>query len=216
MLNRKAGLITRESGKNSGKLLDIGTGTGYFSSAMKSRGWEVEAIEKNAQARQFASRQFGINAQDESALPDFPGQSFDVITLWHVMEHLEKLNETWEQIHRLLKDDGIVVIAVPNCGSRDAYIYKEKWAAYDVPRHLWHFTPDTMKKLGEKHHFTHNGIYPMPFDGFYVSMLSEKYQKSAVPFLRGMANGLAAWFSAQGKPELSSSVIYIFKKATNG
>lgn len=216
MLDRKANLVAAGLGKKTGRLLDIGTGTGYFPHAMKIRGWEVEAIERNAQARQFASDRFQLEVRDDTALTSLPAGSFDAITLWHVMEHLEKLNETWEQLFRLLDDDGILVVAVPNCNAYDARKYKENWAAYDVPRHLWHFTPDTMQDLAGKHRFVLKKKHPMPFDAFYVSILSEKYKKSSMPFLRGMATGAAAWFSANGKPDSSSSVIYIFKKAKNG
>lgn len=216
MLGRKASLVEAGLGKKTGKLLDIGTGTGYFSHTMKTRGWEVEAVEKNAQARQFASGRFGLNVQDEQAMDRFPAGSFDAITLWHVMEHLEKLNETWECIYRLLKDDGILVIAVPNSNSFDARNYQEEWAAYDAPRHLWHFTPDTLTRLAAKHRFVLKEKHPMPFDAFYVSILSEKYKNSPFPLLKGMMTGSAAWFSALGKPEASSSLIYVFKKAKNG
>lgn len=213
MLDRKAGLIIEALGKNTGRLLDIGTGTGYFSDAMKQRNWQVKAIEKNEQARLFAREHFGLDVADEKALDSYPAGSFDVITLWHVMEHLEKLNKTWERLYQLLDTNGILVIAVPNCLSSDAEKYKEMWAAYDVPRHLWHFTPATMKRLGEKHRFTLTKLRPMPFDAFYVSVLSEKYKKASFPFLKGMVSGTAAWFSSMGNPERSSSVIYVFKKS---
>lgn len=212
MLNRKASLVSRVLGKKTGRLLDIGTGTGYFSNAMKERGWQVEAIEKNAQARLFALQHFGLDVKEETALNKYPSGNFNVITLWHVMEHLEQLNKTWERLYQILDNQGVLIIAVPNCLSYDARKYKEKWAAYDVPRHLWHFTPDTMKQLGEKHGFALTEQHPMPFDAFYVSILSEKYKKSRFPFLLGMTGGTVAWLSALGKPEQSSSVIYVFKK----
>ena len=172
MLSRKSSLVVNESKKANGLILDIGTGTGYFSS-----------------------------------------KSFDVITLWHVMEHLQNLNVTWETLGRLLKDDGVLVVAVPNPTSYDANYYKEWWAAYDVPRHLWHFSPDVMKKLGEKHGFTLKKSYPMPFDAFYVSMLTEKYKKNPLSFLKGLWVGFCALISTFGCKEKSSSMIYIFIKS---
>lgn len=212
MLNRKAQLISHLSGKNSGKLLDIGTGTGYFSNFMKQKGWEVTAIEKSPQARAFAKEHFGLDILDESRLKGLPAGSFDVITLWHVMEHLEQLNETWKLLYDLLSDKGILIIAVPNCKSYDAEKYKENWAAYDVPRHLWHFTPNTMQQIGSKHNFILAAQYPMPFDAFYVSMLSEKQKKNTLPFVKGMYAGTIAWFHALAKKERSSSMIYVFRK----
>lgn len=215
MLGRKARLVTKEAHRSSGKLLDIGTGTGYFSSTMQGKGWEVEAIEKNAQARAFAKEKFNLDVKPEEALNSLEPGAFDVITLWHVMEHLEHLNETWDRLYELLTDKGILIIAVPNHASYDAEKYGANWAAYDVPRHLWHFTPGTMQQFGSKHGFIMAERYPMPFDAFYVSMLSEKNMKKSFSFLRGMYAGLLAWLSALARKEKSSSMIYVFRKKRN-
>jgi len=215
MLNHKAKLVERSTKKISGKLLDIGTGTGYFAHTMQQRGWEVEAIEKNAQARVFAKKHFDLDVREDFGLDQLSGKKFDSITLWHVMEHLENLNETWDQLYNLLDDDGVLIIAVPNCNSYDAQKYKEHWAAYDVPRHLWHFSPDTMQKLATRHSFLLTAHLPMPFDAFYVSILSEKSRKSSFSFIRGMRTGGLAWFSALSSKERSSSMIYIFRKIRN-
>lgn len=215
MLNHKAKLVERFTRKTSGKILDIGTGTGYFTHTMQQRGWEVEAIEKNAQARAFAKKHFNLDVKEDSELNQLPGEEFGAITLWHVMEHLENLNDTWDQLYNLLADDGVLIIAVPNCDSYDAQKYKDHWAAYDVPRHLWHFSPDTMQKLGTRHSFLLTAHLPMPFDAFYVSILSEKFRKSSFPFIRGMITGGFAWFSALASKERSSSMIYIFRKIRN-
>lgn len=212
MLSRKAHLIKRNSGLSRGYLLDIGTGTGYFSHFMKEKGWRVSAIEKSAQARAFASEHFGLEVDAPEALSTYEKDSFDVITLWHVMEHLEHLNETWETLNLLLKERGILVIAVPNPNSFDADKYKEMWAAYDVPRHLWHFTPSAMQQFGAKHGFILTERHPMPFDAFYVSMLSEKYKKSRFPFIKGCITGVEAGLASLVKKEQSSSMIYIFRK----
>lgn len=213
MLNSKARLVMRVSRCLSGsRLLDVGTGTGYFANAMDGRGWMVEAIEKNPQARAFAKEHFGLDVKPESALDGFAPGSFDVITLWHVMEHLEHLNETWERLKELLTAKGVLVVAVPNCSSYDAQKYGSRWAAYDVPRHLWHFTPATIARLADKHGFVLAESHPMPFDAFYVSMLTEKQMGHSFSFLRGMRVGAAAWLSAQGNKERSSSMIYVFRK----
>lgn len=212
MLGKKARLIAKESHRKSGRLLDIGTGTGYFAATMAQRGWKVEAIEKNEQARLFAEEHFGLEVKSEAALHEFQAGSFDVITLWHVMEHLEHLDSTWECLYELLSDRGILIVAVPNCSSYDAEKYGEYWAAYDVPRHLWHFTPVTIQQLASKHGFIMAARHPMPFDAFYVSILSEKHRKSSLPFMKGMFTGTMAWFSALGRKERSSSMIYVFRK----
>ena len=212
MLKRKARLIMNEAHRKEGRLLDIGTGTGYFPATMKALGWQVEALEKNALARNFALTHFGLEIKPETALVDYAPQSFDVITLWHVMEHLEHLNETWETLHSLLTDQGILIVAVPNCSSYDARKYGAYWAAYDVPRHLWHFTPDTMQKLGAKHGFILSARHPMPFDAFYISMLTERYMQRSAVFVRGLWTGTWAWFNTLVKKERSSSMIYVFRK----
>ena len=212
MLQRKALLIEKESGLKQGRLLDIGTGTGYFPHTMQQRGWDVEAIEKSAQAREFGKKNFGLHIQEDNALAQISANSFDVITLWHVMEHLEHLHDTWDKLKEILRPEGILVIAVPNCSSFDAQIYGNEWAAYDVPRHLWHFTPKTMKSIGELHGFHLTEYYPMPYDAFYVSILSEKHQNHSLPFIRGMWNGLRAYKHAAGHKDASSSIIYIFRK----
>ena len=108
----------------------------------------MEAVEKSAQARAFAKEHFNLDVKPHTALKDFAPGSFDVITLWHVMEHLEPLNETWETLHSLLTEKGVLIVAVPNCSSFDAKKYGAYWAAYDVPRHLWHFTPGTIQQFG--------------------------------------------------------------------
>ena len=193
-------------------MLDIGTGTGYFADAMVGRGWKVEAVEKSPQARAFAKEHFGLDVKPDTALQDFAPGSFDVITLWHVMEHLEHLNETWDTLNSLLTEKGVLIIAVPNCSSYDAKKYGAHWAAYDVPRHLWHFTPGTIQRLGAKHEFILAARHPMPFDAFYVSMLSEKYMGHSMSFFRGILSGTLAWFSTLASKERSSSMIYVFRK----
>lgn len=212
MLGRKARLVEHEAHRKEGRLLDIGTGTGYFADTMLRRGWQVEAVEKNAQTRDFAKQHFGLDVKPDTALKDFAPGSFDVITLWHVMEHLEHLNETWETLHSLLTEKGVLIVAVPNCSSFDAQKYGAYWAAYDVPRHLWHFTPATILQLGSKHGFIMAERHPMPFDAFYVSMLTEKHMRHSCAFVRGMITGTLAWFSALVRKERSSSMIYVFRK----
>jgi 2-polyprenyl-3-methyl-5-hydroxy-6-metoxy-1,4-benzoquinol methylase len=212
MLLRKERLVEREAHRKTGRLLDIGAGTGYFADTMRVGGWTVEAVEKNDTARAFAAEHFGVEMQPEEALKKYEPKSFDVITLWHVLEHMEHLNETWELLNTLLSDTGVLIVAVPNNKSFDARKYGAYWAAYDVPRHLWHFTPDTIQQFGNKHGFALTSHYPMPFDAFYVSILSERNMKHSPAVLRGMFTGVAAWFASLTKKERSSSMIYVFRK----
>ena len=212
MLSQKARLVKHASKMPKGTILDYGTGTGYFANTMVRKGWTVKAIEKSPQARTFAKEHFGLDVDAETALPHYEAATFDVVTLWHVMEHLEHLNEMWNTLHRILKERGVLIVAVPNPNSYDAQKYKEWWAAYDVPRHLWHFSPSVMQKFGAKHGFILEAEHPMPFDAFYVSMLTEKYKGSKLSFIKGLWAGTCAWFSALGKKERSSSMIYVFRK----
>lgn len=171
-----------------------------------------ESYREKSAARAFAKEHFELDVDTEDALAGYADHSFDAITLWHVMEHLEHLNETWEKLFKLLKERGVLIVAVPNPSSYDAEKYKEWWAAYDVPRHLWHFTPSVMQQFGVKHGFKLAEQHPMPFDAFYVSMLTERYKGSRLSFLKGMWTGLLAWFSSLAKKERSSSMIYVFRK----
>lgn len=212
MLKEKCTYVTHFTGKKTGRLLDYGCGTGYFSNKMMHKGWKVEAIEKSEDARTFAFEHFGIRSNTPAFMENIAPSSFDCITLWHVMEHLSDMHTKMDQFYELLDKNGLLIMAVPNRTSYDARHYGEHWAAYDVPRHLWHFSPSTMLQLGNDHGFVLVEMIPMPFDAFYISMMSEKYKGSKIPFLKGVMQGIAAWFSTLGKRERSSSLIYVFKK----
>ena len=212
MLRRKTGLIEKLTLLKNGNILDYGAGTGYFAHAMAKKGWEVTAIEKSPQARELAKTRFGLEIFSEEHLSKIGDKELDVVTLWHVMEHIQELDRFWDELYRIIDDTGIAVIALPNCKSYDAKIYKENWAAYDVPRHLWHFTPDTLMRWGEKHGFILERQITMPFDGFYISMLSERYRGSMLASMRGLWNGLKGWCATSTRREASSSIIYVFRK----
>lgn len=212
MLRRKARLVMQALGSREGKLLDIGAGTGYFAREMKRRGFSVEAVEISPEARKVAEQNAGVVEKDVTALATFEAGSFDAITMWHVLEHVYDLPGEWQMLRRLLKNDGRLIIAVPNCGSLDARRYREYWAAYDVPRHLWHFNPHTMKLMAEQYGFSIMTIYPMPFDAYYISMLSEKYRGRKPYLLRGLAFGTYSWLKSRCNQCNSSSLIYVLKK----
>ena len=212
MLQKKARKVEQLTGHKSGRLLDYGAGTGHFARIMKSRGWDVAAIEKNGKARELALREFGFEMQPVEALKAIKDKELDVVTMWHVMEHIQEPDNMWRELHRILADSGIAIIAVPNSASYDALNYKEYWAAYDVPRHLWHFTPDTIAQWGGKHGFTLDRQYTMPFDGFYISMLSEQYKGSRLHTAKGFWNGFKGWVAQWRRSSASSSIIYVFRK----
>lgn len=212
MLRRKKRLIEKATSLKTGQILDVGTGTGFFLNEMKENGWQVTGTEKSSDARDFAKKEFGLDNLPSEKLFTLKEKSFDVITLWHVLEHIHLLNENMETFHDLLREKGKLIIAVPNHNSTDAQHYKEFWAAYDVPRHIWHFAPKQMKLLAEKHEFKFTSLHTMPFDSFYVSMLSEKYKKSKLALLKGIFYGKISWLNSILNPEKCSSVIYVFER----
>jgi len=211
-LNSKAKLINYVSGKKTGNLLDIGAGTGYFLNKIKQSGWNVTGIEKAEIPRQQTKERFGIECFESEYLFKTIPETFDIVTMWHVLEHVQNLNETVKQIHSILKPGGAAIIALPNKNSTDAKYYKENWAAYDVPRHLWHFSADDFEKLVNNHKFTLEKIKPMYFDGFYISMISEQNKGTKAATTIGL---IKAWFlflpSLLNKKK-SSSLIYIIRK----
>lgn len=193
----------------SNKLLDLGAGTGDFLQVAKKRGWQVSGVEPNLQARNLAEQK-GLVLK--SSLEDFKQEQFDVISLWHVLEHIPNLEETLIQLESLLKPGGVLVIALPNYKSWDAKKYKEFWAAYDVPRHLWHFDKTSMKNLFPKN-IVKTKIKPMWFDAFYVSLLSERYKTNNTNWLKASVNGFYSNLLACFTKEWSSIVYYYQKNA---
>lgn len=175
-----------------GNMLDIGCGTGELISFFRKKNWTVMGIEPNPSAREFAQQQYGLDVYDESSIESLPDQSFDVVSMWHVLEHVPDLNERMRQVKRMLHQDGQLFIAVPNIESPDARHYKEYWAGLDVPRHLYHFSSDSMKTLLEKHHFQLLRMHPMKMDAYYVSMLSERYRGTHIPYLTPLIQGFRA------------------------
>lgn len=212
MLGRKRRLVEKTTGLRNGDILDVGAGTGFFLNEMNENGWRVTGTEKSSDARDFAKTEFKLNNLPFEQLFTLKEKSFDAITLWHVLEHVHQLNENMATFNRLLKNDGKLIIAVPNHESLDALHYKQYWAAYDVPRHIWHFAPKQMEQLGEKHGFKLTSLHSMPFDSFYVSMLSEKYKKSKMALLKGVFYGKISWLQSIFSPAKCSSVIYVFEK----
>jgi 2-polyprenyl-3-methyl-5-hydroxy-6-metoxy-1,4-benzoquinol methylase len=196
-------------------LLDIGCGTGEFLNEIKNAGYMVIGVEPNQNARAMGVKNYGLSILEESGLKDIKPESFDVITMWHVLEHVHDLQNRVGQIKTLLSPGGYAIIAVPNCTSWDAQKYDSIWAAYDVPRHLYHFSPEVIKQMFIKQGFAHVKSLPMKFDSFYVSMLSSKYNRSTFPALAGLINGIRSNRNAKNDPERYSSVVYIFSKPTS-
>lgn len=209
-LKGKLNLINRLIPRK-GKLLDVGCGTGMFLNVCRENGWTVNGIEPDNGARQIAE-QINKAAIKTEVLTSFKNETFDIITMWHVLEHVHLLNETVDWLKERLSNSGYLIIAVPNHESKDAEIYQEYWAAYDVPRHLYHFSQKSIKQLFEQKGFSLKETLPMKFDSFYVSMLSTKYQVGKINYIKAFLDGLKSNLSAESNNGNYSSLIYIFKK----
>jgi len=204
-LKKKLNLVNSLSTK--GSILDIGAGTGEFLLTCKNDGWHVTGIEPSERAKQIA-HQKGIGM--EESLANLTDHSFDVITMWHVLEHVPNLEQQLKELKRLLKPNGVLLVAVPNYKSYDAKVYQEYWAAYDVPIHLWHFSKNAISKLFALQSMKLVQVLPMKFDSFYVALLSEKYKNGKMNFFKAFFTGLRSnWFGNRNKEY--SSHIYVLK-----
>jgi 2-polyprenyl-3-methyl-5-hydroxy-6-metoxy-1,4-benzoquinol methylase len=209
MLRKKKKIIKETTGLNAGSLLDIGCGTGHFPGFMRNEGWKVKGIESNLKAREYSKQKYGIEIVDPEDIVKLPRGSFDCITMWHVLEHFHDPSVYANEILRLLRPGGVCIVALPNSNSYDALHFGKYWAAWDVPRHLWHFTPDTFTVFAEKFFRKIKEIRTLPFDVFYISILSEKYKGRHFYLLRGVLKGTLFAFYSLFNRRKSSSLIYI-------
>lgn len=192
-------------------LLDFGCGTGSFLGVCERRGTKVYGIEPSSEAR----KQIGGTVSVSDSLESLPAIKFDVITLWHVLEHIYPLLDTLEDLKTRLTQNGTIFIAVPNCESDDALQYGEYWAAYDVPRHIWHFSKQTMSALIQKSGLRIKAILPMKLDAYYISLLSEKNKSGGKLGLFRAVRAIGKGFRSnlRAKEKLNySSLIYIVEK----
>lgn len=195
-----------------GTILDYGCGTGMFLNVCRQNGWETIGMEPDSGARQIAAgMDVKVYPDKKTLLEGNSKQQFDAISLWHVLEHVTDLDDTLNFFRESLTKDGALFIAVPNHTSYDAKLYKENWAAYDVPRHLYHFDVATISLLMQRFNFSLVETLPMKFDSFYVSMLSEKYKTGKINYITAFVNGFKSNLKAKSATGFSS-VIYVFKK----
>ncbi|MDL2140903.1 class I SAM-dependent methyltransferase [Flavobacterium tructae] len=207
-LKNKLNLINGEQSQK-GRILDIGAGTGDFLLTAKNDGWETVGVEPSDRAKNIAIEK-GISFVN--GIDALENNSFDVITMWHVLEHVPNLELQIQELKRLLKPTGTLIVAVPNFKSFDAKYYNEFWAAYDVPIHFWHFSKKAIQSLFGKVDMKLEKVLPMKFDSFYVSLLSEKYKTGKMNFIKAFFIGLRSNLKASGTKEYSSH-IYVLKNS---
>jgi|TARA_Y100000310_G_scaffold316658_1_gene368632 2-polyprenyl-3-methyl-5-hydroxy-6-metoxy-1,4-benzoquinol methylase len=211
MLARKRNLVTTETKMHRGRILDVGCGSGEFLHAMHRAGWEVDGIDASEVARREVSERYAVTLRSPEEWFAGSEEEYDVITFWHAFEHIPNPNDYLRQVTSSLRDDGTLVLGLPNWNSLDAEHYGAEWAAYDVPRHITHFTRYTMETLLERHGLSISSTHGLPFDAFYISMLSEKSGFGST--LRGLWTGLKSNLSAVNDSNRWSSIIYIIRNS---
>ena len=200
--------------KDTGKLLDIGCGVGDFLCQVQKHKWDVCGIEPSEDAKNIAETRLGFRPLSPSDYSKLEDASFDVITLWHVLEHVDDLHFQTSEILRLLKPGGRLIIALPNYQSFDCQYFKDKWAAWDVPRHLNHFSPKTLQNLIVSLGFNHLDTKKLVWDAYYISFLSERYAGQSLPLVRGAWIGFRSNLKAH-RSGMYSSLVYRFQKPLN-
>ncbi len=208
----KKNIVQNETEITKGTILDVGCGTGAFLNTMQLANWHCTGLEPDGMARKKATNLYKIEPLSSPEIFNLQPNTYDAITLWHVLEHVHQLHQYVEQLKNILKLNGKIFIAVPNYTSYDAQHYGGFWAAYDVPRHLYHFSPTSMKNLVEQHGLKIKKTLPMWFDSFYVSMLSEKYKNGKGNVVKAFVIGLISNLKAMNTRDKCSSLIYVVEK----
>tara|TARA_B100000767_G_scaffold60749_1_gene56578 strand:+ start:2208 stop:3077 length:870 start_codon:yes stop_codon:yes gene_type:complete len=203
--------LSKNTPQNNPRLLDVGCGTGDFLYSCLKKGWQINGIENNKNAKNNSRTELSSFIFDDFEFLKSQPERFDIITMWHSLEHIIDLKQTIVDMKKLLTNKGVIVVACPNHKSFDAMFYKESWAAYDLPRHLWHFDKDSISKLFLEHNMQLTKTLPMYWDSFYISILSEKIISKKNKFLKGVIVGLLSNVSAMFSKE-HSSLIYVFNK----
>lgn len=211
-IRKKYRLVCNVAKRSRGSILDVGCGSGELLYLFKKKHWNVGGIEPDENTRRKAISRYLLPIGDNGSLKDIVTGSFDVITLWHSLEHIANISETLAQLRRILTPDGTLIVAVPNLTSKDAMIYGPFWAAWDVPRHLFHFSYSAIETLMQQHKFRIAETLPMKMDAYYISMLSEKYKYGKIHYARALRNGWLSNLYARANKNPYSSMIYVMKQ----
>lgn len=210
-LSQKVKWVERCTRLRGGRILDVGSGAGAFVAALRCAGWRADGLEPDPTARQVAINDFGITLMESNQLFKLPAGEFDAITLWHVLEHVHDLDGYMQAFRRLLKPGGRLLLALPNHTSFDANHFQRWWAAYDVPRHLYHFAPASIRHLAQRHGFDCRSIRPMWYDAFYISLLSHQHKTGSSRWFSSFWIGMRSNWNALFNRERASSLIYELK-----
>lgn len=208
-LRQKLQLLKKNVPDLPATVLDYGCGTGYFLDTCRQAGWQIDGIEPDENTRNVAKVRTNADLQATIFAPYFQNRTYSAITLWHVLEHIHDLKATLRELRQHLHPQGKFIIAVPNLQANEALYYGANWAAYDVPRHLYHFTPSTMRFALKQVGLQVREVLPMPYDAYYASLLSEKYQTGKVRYWQGFWQGYHSNRKAQKNVETCSSLIYV-------
>lgn len=206
---KKKKVIKISSNIKKGRILDIGCGAGDFLKYMASSGWDVDGVETDKGARIIAEKKIGRKIEEKIDVLSEENK-YDVISMWHVLEHVYNVEKYLKKVNKLLKNNGVLIVGVPNCASYDAKKYKGNWVAYDLPIHLSHFRKNNIEALAKKSNFKLKEIKPLIFDAYYIGMLSAK--KSGSSFVSGFLYGLISNFKAKKSGEYSSLMYFLFKQ----
>lgn len=208
-LQKKYKLATK--GMTKGRMLEIGCGAGDFLKVMENKGWNCTGIEPSENAKAIARKKAKAQLYNPEDINSLPDESFNLITMWHVLEHVDNLKEEVMHLERLLKKGGRLVLALPNFKSADAEYYREYWAAYDVPRHLNHFCRESINNIFKNTTLKLKKTDKLDWDAYYISYMSEKYKNHTLPLLKGAWRGLLSNSKARKSGEWSS-LVYVLER----
>lgn len=190
-----------------GSLLDIGCGVGDFAALIQKQGWNVLCIEPDESTRQKAQKQYKLDVRDVSALAHLPEATFDVITLWHVLEHMYDPLQTGATVKRLLNSEGVCIVAVPNAEAYSAEHYGCNWVAYDVPRHVSHFRSRDIHTWAERSGLEVIRQSSVPLDEFFCCLKSGALRGDWL-FVR-VLRAIQCFCIAAFQPKRASTMLFV-------